>query len=194
MEFQHWLLTRKWVLEISIDLVWLYNKTLEMEPCLRLGEIVRLLENSVESQGQIEEKERGKTKEKRREKKWLGYGGGWWKVFDGFLPAVIDTLTPTGILFWKFRACLKLILFCFFPSCHPWSTVSGPALCLCLNNLLIKPSFSAEICVRFITLRLHWRDLHMLLVVEIVGDLNKWNEHMSDGWLMNICPWLGNGV
>ena len=67
MEFQHWFLTRKWGLEIRIDLIWLFNKALELEPGLRLVEIVGLLENSVGSQGEIEEEERGKKKRKKRE-------------------------------------------------------------------------------------------------------------------------------
>lgn len=58
MEFQHWFLNRKWGLEINIALIWQYHKALEMESCLRIVETVRLLENSVGSQGQTEEKER----------------------------------------------------------------------------------------------------------------------------------------
>lgn len=59
---------QEWGLEIRIDLIWLHNKVLEMEPGLRLVEIVGLLENTVGSQGEIEEEERGKKKEKEERK------------------------------------------------------------------------------------------------------------------------------
>lgn len=51
-----------------------------MEPCLRLVEVVRLLENSVGSQRQIEEKERETRRKAKGREKVMGV---WWWVVIG---------------------------------------------------------------------------------------------------------------
>lgn len=76
MEFQHCFPNRKWGLEIITDLIWLHNKALEMQPGLRLGEIVGLLENSGVSRTNRREGKREEKRE-RREKALLGCDSGW---------------------------------------------------------------------------------------------------------------------
>ena len=160
-----------------------------MEPCLRLVEVVRLLENSVGSQRQIEEKERETTRKTKGREKVMGV---WWWVLIGlcWIPpghrwpsdSHWDPILKVTVLF---RADPLL---CLSPSWNPWSMVSGPGLCLtalCLNNLLWNCLFISRNPCKIHYLKTSLKRFKLLLIVEMVEDLNKWNE--NNWWMTDEC-------